>query len=166
MSRDFVKENDLEHAGIDIPERPLSHFTNYVTPFGLNQLKEQLTNIENDLKILKNDDSSSLIEKKYRLERDLRYFLARIKSAITVHPNSQNKDKILFSAKVYLIDEYDNKYTFQIVGEDEADSSKNKISYISPLAIALIGNKVGDEVLWKRPIGNIYLVVNKIIYEN
>ena len=106
------------------------------------------------------------IEKKIRLERDLRYFLARIKSAIIVDPSSQDKDKVLFSANVVLIDEYDNKYLFQIVGEDEADSSKNKISYISPLAKALIGNKVGDEVLWERPIGNIYMIINKIIYEN
>ena len=38
MSRAFVKENDLEHAGIDIPERPISSETNYVTPFGLMQI--------------------------------------------------------------------------------------------------------------------------------
>ena len=109
MSRAFVKENDLEHAGIDIPERPVSHYTNYVTPFGLKQLKEQLTNVENDLKTLKKDDSSSSIEKKFRLERDLRYFLARIKSAIMVDPNSQDKDKVLFSAKIEVIDE-DSRY--------------------------------------------------------
>ena len=164
MSRAFVKENDLEHAGIDMPERPVSHFTNYVTPFGLKQLKEKLTNIENDLKTLKKDDSSSSIEKKFRLERDIRYFLARIKSAIMVDPNSQDKDKVLFSAKIEVIDENDHKYTFQIVGEDEADSSQNKISYLSPLAKALIGNKVGDEVLWERAVGNSYLYIDKINY--
>ena len=164
MSRAFVKENDLEHAGIDIPERPISHFTNYVTPLGLKQLKNQLINVENDLKNLKKDDSSSSIEKKFRLERDLRYFLASIKSAITVDPSSQDKNKVLFSAKVDVIDENDLKYTFQIVGEDEADSTKNKISYISPLAKALIGSKVGDEVLWERPVGNAYLYIDKIYY--
>jgi len=94
----------------------------------------------------------------------LRYFLARIKSAITVDPSSQDKNKVLFSAKVDVIDENDLKYTFQIVGEDEADSTKNKISYISPLAKALIGSKVGDEVLWERPIGNTYLYIDKIYY--
>jgi transcription elongation factor GreB len=50
------------------------------------------------------------------------------------------------------------------VGEDEADSSQNKISYLSPLAKALIGNKVGDEVLWERPVGNSYLYIDKINY--
>jgi transcription elongation factor GreB len=164
VSRAFVKENDLEHAGIDIPERPISHFTNYVTPLGLEQLKEQLKNVENDLKNLKKDDTSSSIEKKFRLERDLRYFLARIKSAITVDPSLQDKNKVLFSAKVDVIDENDLKYTYQIVGEDEADSTKNKISYISPLAQALIGSKVGDEVIWERPIGNSYLYIDKIYY--
>ena len=42
MSRAFVKENDLEHAGIDIPERPLSDEPNYVTPHGSNYLMQKL----------------------------------------------------------------------------------------------------------------------------
>ena len=46
MSRAFVKENDLEHAGIDIPERPVSQLPNYVTPSGHKQLKETIHLIE------------------------------------------------------------------------------------------------------------------------
>ena len=48
MSRAFVKENDLEHAGIDIPERPISAEINYVTLFGLEQIKETLSNLDAD----------------------------------------------------------------------------------------------------------------------
>ena len=73
---------------------------------------------------------------------------------------------MLFSATVHLTDENDKKMIFKIVGEDEADTSKNKISYVSPLAKALIGTKVGDEILWERPVGNIYLVVDEISYQN
>ena len=73
---------------------------------------------------------------------------------------------MLFSATVHLTDENDMKMMFKIVGEDEADTSKNKISYVSPLAKALIGTKVGDEILWERPAGNIYLVVDEISYQN
>ncbi len=46
MSRAFVKENDLEHAGIDIPERPLSDEPNYVTPNGLKLLNEKIDTLE------------------------------------------------------------------------------------------------------------------------
>ena len=46
MSRAFVKENDLEHAGIDVPERPVSSEKNYVTPNGLLELEEKISNLE------------------------------------------------------------------------------------------------------------------------
>ncbi len=166
MSRAFVKENDLEHAGIDIPERPLSPHPNYVTLQGYQELQDNILNIEEELKNLKISEDNSLLEKKYRLERDLRYFLNRIKAAIKVDPKTQDKDKVLFSATVNLTDENDKKMMIKIVGEDEADTSKNKISYVSPLAKALIGTKVGDEILWERPAGNIYLVVDEISYQN
>ena len=45
MSRAFVKENDLEHAGIDVPERPISPEKNYVTPNGLIELEEKISNL-------------------------------------------------------------------------------------------------------------------------
>ena len=164
MSRAFVKENDLEHAGIDIPERPLSPHPNYVTLQGYQELQANIRNIEEELKKLKITEDNTLLEKKYRLERDLRYFLNRIKSAFKVDPKTQDKDKVLFSATVHLTDENDKKMMIKIVGEDEADTSKNKISYVSPLAKALIGTKVGDEILWERPAGNIYLFVDEISY--
>jgi transcription elongation factor GreB len=166
LSRAFVKENDLEHAGIDIPERPLSPHPNYVTLQGYQELQDNIRLIEEELQNLKITEDNTLLEKKYRLERDLRYFLNRIKSAIKVDPKNQEKDKVLFSATVNLTDENDMKMMFKIVGEDEADTSKNKISYVSPLAKALIGTKIGDEILWERPAGNIYLVVDEISYQN
>jgi len=166
LSRAFVKENDLEHAGIDIPERPLSPHPNYVTLQGYQELQDNIRLIEEELQNLKITEDNTLLEKKYRFERDLRYFLNRIKSAIKVDPKTQDKDKVLFSATVHLTDENDKKMMIKIVGEDEADTSKNKISYVSPLAKALIGTKVGDEILWERPAGNIYLIVDEISYQN
>jgi transcription elongation GreA/GreB family factor len=49
-----------------------------------------------------------------------------------------------------------------IVGEDEADMASNKVSYISPIAKALLGRKVGDTVEWHRPIGNTQLTITAI----
>ena len=54
--------------------------------------------------------------------------------------------------------------TFAIVGEDEADLKELKVSYVSPLAEALTGAHVGDEVVWQRPAGDLRLTVTGIAY--
>ena len=56
------------------------------------------------------------------------------------------------------------KRTFTIVGEDEADLTAGKISYVSPLAEALMDARVGASVLWRRPAGDIDLTVEAIEY--
>lgn len=164
MSRAFVKENDLEHAGIDIPERPVSLETNYVTPNGLNQLKESADKLEQDRQKLTDTDNPIIKQKKMRIERDLRYFSSRLKSAILVKPINQSQNIVLFSAKVDVLNELAIKLQFEIVGEDEADIKNNKISYLSPLAKILIGSRVNDEVIWIKPSGQELLVITHINY--
>ena len=75
-------------------------------------------------------------------------------------------DRIVFGAtvKLYNIDE-DLSVTYQIVGEDEADTTKNKISLNSPIAKALIGKEEGDEVIVKAPKGNITYEVEGFEYK-
>ena len=164
MSRAFVKENDLEHAGIDIPERPVSQLPNYVTPNGLRQLKGSIQKIEGDILFLKKlDDSPEKKQNKMKLERDLRYYLKRLETAILIDKH-ENSNKILFGAHVVLIDEDGEIYKFQIVGEDEADIKLNKLSYVSPLAKELIGASIGDEVIWKKANGNKLVFVDAIDY--
>ena len=51
-----------------------------------------------------------------------------------------------------------------IVGEDEADLKASKVSYVSPLAEALLGARVGDTVVWQRPAGDLTLTVTGIVY--
>lgn len=173
MSRAFVKENDLEHAGIDIPERPVSQYANYVTPNGLRQLEAEADRLEKERAALKNskDDkpqSASIIEdprirqKIAVIDRDLRYIAARLSSAILVDNAAHSTDVVLFGATVLVEDENGREHAFNIVGEDEADIASNKVSYLSPIAKALIGRKVGDTVEWRRPIGNTPLTILKI----
>ena len=165
MSRAFVKENDLEHAGIDIPERPISSEINYVTPFGLDQINEKLSMLDKDRdKFLGKEDAIS-IQKKMRIEKDIRYYVARLKSAILVKPDSQTSDKVLFGACIELQNEDGNSEFYEIVGEDEADFKKNKISYVSPIAKSVIGNKLGEEILLKKPEGLARLIIKKISYK-
>ena len=165
MSRAFVKENDLEHAGIDIPERPLSDEPNYVTPNGLKLLNQKIDGLETERKSLKQKKDDPIIKQKIAvIERDIRYFAARIESAILTSPKDEEPGIVLFGAKVTVADKNSNFSTFEIVGEDEADIHLNKVSYLSPLAEALIGSKVDDEVIWEKPMGDTFLIIQKITY--
>jgi len=165
MSRAFVKENDLEHAGIDVPERPISPEKNYVTPNGLKELENNILLLEQEKNKLSNTSDYSNKQKKFQLERDLRYFIKRLESAILVKPDDQDKNKVLFSAFVRVENELGEISKFQIVGEDESNIKLNKIAYTSPLAKSLIGSKKDDKILWHKPSGSEYLTIVNIEYK-
>ena len=165
MSRAFVKENDLEHAGIDIPERPISNEPNYVTPNGLKLLNTHIDGLEIEREELKNKKDDPIAKQKIAIiERDMRYYASRIESAILTTPWVEDHSIVLFGAKVTVEDEEGQLSTYEIVGEDEADIHKAKVSYLSPLAEALIGAKLNDEVTWGKPMGDTYLTIQKIEY--
>ena len=146
MSRGFVKEDDLEHAGTDLPERPLSLHPNYVTPLGLRQLQQQATELEQTRQQLAPRKEDPVVNQKLAVvERDLRYFQARLENAVLVDPAKQDGDNVLFGACVTVEDENGDTHEFRIVGEDEADPAKGSVSHVSPLARALVGKRVGDE---------------------
>ena len=70
----------------------------------------------------------------------------------------------MFGARVTFEDEEGKLSKYEIVGEDEADFHQGKVSYLSPLAEALIGAKIDDEVTWEKPMGETYLTIQKIEY--
>ncbi|MDI1307937.1 MAG: GreA/GreB family elongation factor [Methylotenera sp.] len=165
MSRGFVKEDDLERAGTDLPERRVSEFPNYVTQFGLAQLQNQANALEQQQQaLLPNKDDPVTQQTLAPLRRDLRYLETRLESVILIDPATQAKDVVLFGATVNVEDEEGNSHQFTIVGEDEADISLNKVSWVSPIAKALIGHKVGETVSWQRPAGNLGLEILAIHY--
>ena len=92
------------------------------------------------------------------------YYEARLEQAILVNPADQPADTVLFGATVTVEDEEGENRVFSIVGEDEADIAVNKVSWVSPLAKALIGHKTGDSVTWIRPAGNQLLEIIEITY--
>ena len=166
MSRAFVKENDLEHAGIDIPERPLSDEPNYVTPNGLKLLNTQIDALEIEREELKNKKDDPIAKQKIAIvERDMRYYAARIESAILTAPSEEDHSIVLFGAKVTVEDDEGKLIAYEIVGEDEANVKINKIAYNSPLAKALIGNALDDEVVWMKPSGDETLTIVNIQYK-
>jgi transcription elongation factor GreB len=162
MSRGFVKEDDLEHAGTDLPERPISDLPNYVTPRGYSLLEQAAEKLDAERAQLIGRDDDSSKQKLANIDRDLRYFSARLENVIVVDHAQQSKETVLFGATVKVEDDEGETHTFAIVGEDEADIAANKVSWASPLAKALIGHKVGETVVWKRPAGDLNLEIIQI----
>jgi transcription elongation GreA/GreB family factor len=164
MSRAFVKGDDSDLSGEEVPERPISPYPNYVTKEGLAQLRERydaLTSRHIALKAAGEDfDKPKLTE----IDRDLRYFAQRLESAILVDPGKEPQDEVHFGATVQAEDAEGHTHRFKIVGEDEADVATGKVSWLSPLAKALIGAKVGDTVKWRRPAGDLDLEIVEIRY--
>lgn len=164
MSRGFIKEDDLEHAGTDVPERQISQHANYVTVNGYAQLEKLATELEQRrLSLSASKDEQQAQQKLAVINRDLRYVAARLENALVTIPYL-NAEQVLFGATVTVEDEDGASHTYEIVGEDEADIKANKVSWVSPLAKALIGQKIGESVLWMRPAGNAMLEIIAVKY--
>ena len=164
MSRGFVKEDDLELAGTDLPERPISAQPNYVTANGYAQLQAHMAQLEQQrLSLGTIKDDATAKQKMAMIERDMRYISARLENALLTLP-SNDASQVLFGAKVTVEDENGLQHRYEVVGEDEADIHADKVSWVSPLAKALIGSKVGDSVTWVRPAGNATLEIIAIQY--
>lgn len=86
----------------------------------------------------------------------------RLGRATVIDPATLTGDKVMFGATVHLLDEDDAPVTYQIVGAEESDVKSGKISYTSPLARALIGRKVGDEVEVPTPSGERYYEIERV----
>jgi transcription elongation GreA/GreB family factor len=164
VSRAFVKEPEGDLAGDDAPDIPVSPHPNYVTPQGLAGLKERLAELTAEKERLA---AAAGLEAKLALaqtERKIRYFANRIEHAIPVDPAQQPKNEVAFGATVRVADEEGNERDYTIVGEDEADVARGKVSWVSPLARALNGAKAGQFVTWKRPAGDAELEILEIRY--
>lgn len=155
MSRAFVKESDDDNVAGELPERPLPEHANYVTPKGLELLQARVRELGDRHEQLKRqmDEDSEARQKMREIDRDLRYFRAQLERATLVDTANQPRDQVLFGATVKIEDEEGGEQEFSIVGDDEADVAAGKISWASPLARAMIGAKVGDTVVWRRPAG-------------
>lgn len=162
MSRAFVKEDGPDTT--PLPDLPVSPHPNYVTPRGLATLRTRLAEVQADLARLKARAERLDTLPERAAERDIRYLEARLRSAILVDPQGQPRDEVAFGARVRVIDEGGADHLYEIVGEDEADAAAGRIAPQSPLARALTGARIGDQVEWKRPAGEIALKIVAIAY--
>jgi transcription elongation factor GreB len=166
MSRGFVKEDDQEEVPI-VPQRAYlpEGVTNFVTPAGMNQLlveKKMLEEEKNNLNTTGEDEKR--IELNF-INAKLQLLNNRIAETRVVDLKSQPKNEIRFGAIVNLKTEGSgNIQTLQIVGVDEADISRGKVSFISPIARVLINKKPGDKVTLKQAGKDIVYEVTGISY--
>lgn len=140
MSRAFTKEDDNEAALADIGERPVSPHRNLVTKAGLALIEAELAALREKLAEAEREHDR---EKIARVSRDLRYWSSRRETAELSVPERDGK-VVRFGMTVEIENEDGRRQAWTIVGEDEADAAKGRISHVSPMAVALFGKTVGD----------------------
>lgn len=153
---------------------------NYITSAGFEKLQQEFKQLfqEERPKLVEtiawaasNGDRSEngdYIYGKKRLreiDKRLKFLRDRIEAAQVINPSELHSESVVFGATVQIIDENEILKTYQIVGEDEIEPGKNKISWRSPMAKALLGKKVGDEVKVVRPAGVQYFELKRIEYK-
>lgn len=183
MSKAFTKESDAQaddDEGPALPPIPAGS-RNYMTPAGYARLRGELLDlIDNERpKIVEvvhwaasNGDRSEngdyLYGKKRlrEIDRRIRFLTKRLEVAEVVDPLVHaGSDQVFFGATVTYVDEEDVTSTITIMGIDEADSSRGQVSWVSPVARALLKSRVGDEVPLPTPGGVRSLEVLQVRYE-
>ncbi len=183
MSKAFTREDDAS-TEVDPEdgeeENPLPKGTkNYMTPGGFKRLKDELHDILHVKRpqltatiawAASNGDRSENADYIYgkrrlrEIDRRIRFLTKRIESAEVIDPATRQSDQVFFGATVTVADEEGVEKTYTIVGIDEIELSKNRISWISPLARALLKAHEGDSVTFQSPKGQRELDIVKVEY--
>lgn len=181
MSKAFVKETDQDEDDLPIEAQALPVGTkNYMTVQGYRSLRAELVHLLNKERpemvqvvswAASNGDRSEngdyLYGKKRlrEIDRRIRFLTKRLEIAEVVDPGLQpNKDQVFFGATVVYCDQQGEQFRVTIVGVDEAEPLQGKISWVSPVARALIKSREGDTVVLRTPGGMDELDVIELIY--
>ena len=150
----------------------------YITPRGARQLREELAYLWRDKRPLVTEqvraaaalgDRSENAEYGKRqlreIDRRIRYLQKRLENLSVVDRIPADRDRVFFGAFVTFCTETGEESSIRIVGEDEIDLDNQWISMNTPLARAIIGKSLGDEVEIQRPAGKITAEILSIYYE-
>jgi transcription elongation factor GreB len=153
---------------------------NYLTPQGAKKLAselDQLMRIERPRVVQEvaeaaaqgdRSENAEYIYGKRRLreiDRRVRWLTKRMESAVIVQPGSVGGDKVRFGAIVTVEDEHGKRSRYHLLGPDESDPSRGKLSFQSPLGRALLNRGVGDIVTVQRPAGDIEVEILEIAWD-
>jgi transcription elongation GreA/GreB family factor len=147
LSVAFTKEDSAETASeTQLPDRPISPHPNLVTETGLNVLQSQLQQAQNAYEAtLKIEDVNERRRQAALPLRDVRYFSARLRTAKVI-PSPSSTEIVAFGSTVTFSRVDGRVQKYRIVGEDEADPKAGSISFVSPVAKAMMGKSAGDVI--------------------
>ena len=173
-----ARDEDEEEDGA--PPIPVGA-KNYITPAGFDRLKAEALHLLNKerpdlVKVIQwaaaNGDRSENADYIYgkrrlrEIDRRIRFLSKRMEAAQVIDPAAREEtDQVFFGATVTVADAAGNETTFSIVGIDEADVGRGRISWISPLARALLKRREGEQVVFKAPSGDQVLDVVGVEYK-
>jgi transcription elongation factor GreB len=169
MSRAFVRESDVPQ----LPELPPQASPlppgakNYLTPGGATRLKAELAQrleVERPRLAAKPADDTDAKRELQVLDKRIRYLQQSLRTAEVVTPPEGPADSVRFGATVTVHDGREAA-RYRIVGVDETDLDRGWVSWLSPLARALLNAKPGDRVRFNAPSGEKALEVRKVEYE-
>ena len=179
MSKAFTKETDADDDEVVLPALPAGG-KNYITPRGYERLRSELLSLIDDERpkvveivhwAASNGDRSEngdYIYGKKRLreiDRRIRFLTQRLEIAEITDPSAHyGQEQVFFGATVTYVDEGDVQRTITIMGIDEADTLRGQISWVSPVARALLKSIPGDEVNLVTPHGVQVLKVLEVNY--
>jgi transcription elongation factor GreB len=180
MSKAFTKENDADDEDDGgLPPLPTGG-KNYITPAGYERLRHELMQLMDEERpkmvetvhwAAKNGDRSEngdyLYGKKRlrEIDRRIRFLTKRLELAEVTDPSLHlGNDQIFFGATVTYVNDAGKETTVTIMGIDEADSSQKQVSWISPVARALLKSRVGDVVKLVTPQGAHDIEVLQVLY--
>jgi transcription elongation factor GreB len=153
--------------------------TNLVTPAGWNKLDQELkylwkvkrpqvTRAVSEAAALGDRSENAEYKEGKRelrsIDRRLQFLMKRLDGLQIVHYAPSQEGKVYFGAYVELENEQEEQATYRVVGPDEIDVANNHITIDSPMAHALIGKEVDDEIIVKTPKGDRVWFINKISY--
>ena len=181
MSKAFTKESDGgDDDELGRPPGVPEGFKNYITPGGYRRLHDELDQlwkverpklVETIAWAASNGDRSEngdYIYGKRRLreiDRRIRFLNQRVDGAVVVDNSGKDHEKVYFGATVVVAAAAGSEITVSIVGTDEIDPTRGRVSWISPIATALLGGSVGDVVTMRTPRGNEELEIVAIRYD-
>jgi transcription elongation factor GreB len=171
------EDEDDDGAGPALPRG----VKNYMTPQGYARLKSELTHLLNSerpelVKVVswaagngdRSENGDYLYGKKRlrEIDRRIRYLTRRLDNSEVVDPAVRgDTDQVFFGATVDYADQEGNEHTVTIVGLDEVDPARGHVSWISPIAAALIKHSAGDTVPLRTPAGVRQIEILDVRYE-